>query len=48
MTRFHAVVTIETDTLDHAREVLTERISYDEDYGFDYLIDFQSDEITEQ
>ena len=46
---FTVVVTIETDTLEHAKEVVTERIGYDEDLGFDYRIgwrDLQPSQVT--
>ena len=46
---FTVVVTIETDTLEHAEEVIIERIGYDEDLGFDYRIgwrDLQPSQVT--
>lgn len=34
---FTAIITLDTDTLEHAQQVIDERIGYDEDYGgFDY------------
>lgn len=35
---FTATVRIETDTLEHAQQVLNERTGYDEWLGFDYWI----------
>ena len=40
MPRYTAIVTIATDTLDNAEQVLNERIHYDEDYGFPYEVDY--------
>jgi len=31
-------VVIETDTQEHADQVILERVCFDEDYGFDYTI----------
>lgn len=37
MTIYTATITLDTDTLEHAQQVIDERIGYDEDYGgFDY------------
>lgn len=38
--RYHAVVIIETDTFEHARQVLTERIGYDEQYEDESGVEF--------
>lgn len=38
MTIFTALVRIDTDTLEHAQQVLNERTGYDEWLGFDYWI----------
>ena len=38
MPRFEYLVVVETDTKEHADEVMTERIGYDEDLGFKYTI----------
>lgn len=34
-------VTVVTDTAEHAEEVMQERILHDEDYGYDYSINFK-------
>ena len=34
------IVTVEGCTLDEANTVMAERLSYDEDYGFDYTVDW--------
>jgi hypothetical protein len=38
MAKFYVIVEIDTDTVKHAEEVVTERTGYDEDLGFDYTI----------
>jgi len=38
MERFKATVVIECATKEEAEVVLAERLGYDEDYGFTYLI----------
>ena len=38
MTRYMYVVTVETDTQEHADQVMAERTDCDEWYGFDYRI----------
>lgn len=38
MALYTYIVTIETDTPEHADEVIAERVGYDDDYGFDYRI----------
>ena len=35
---YRTIVTVTTDSIDHAKEVFRERIGYDEDLGFDYTI----------
>ena len=37
---YTAIVTIAADTLDNAEQVLSERIYYDEDYGFPYEVTY--------
>jgi hypothetical protein len=37
--QFKFTVTVETDTQEHADQVMGERTGYDEDYGFDYQIE---------
>jgi len=37
---FHFMVTVECDDSVQAEQVINERIDYDEDYGFDYLIEW--------
>jgi hypothetical protein len=37
---FHFLVTVETDTVEHAEQVMAERINPDEDYGFEYTVDW--------
>ncbi len=46
MARFTVTVVIDTDSAEHAHDVIRERIGYDEDLGFDYTIDTLSD-LTE-
>jgi hypothetical protein len=41
------IITIETDTEEHALRVLAERIGFDEDYGFDYSLDATGDRLPE-
>lgn len=38
MENYTAIVTVKTDSVDHAEEVLGERLCHDEDYGFDYRV----------
>lgn len=38
--RYTAIVTIATDNIDNAEQILNERIHYDEDYGFPYEINY--------
>lgn len=38
MENYTAIVTVTTDSIDHAEEIFRERIGYDEDLGFDYTI----------
>jgi hypothetical protein len=41
-------VTVKTDTLANARRVMAERLGFDEDYGFDYEVDWTGpDEPTD-
>ena len=40
MTKFAFVVTVECETLDQAEQVVVERLGYDEDYGFEYTLDW--------
>lgn len=40
-TEYRYVVKVWTDTQDQADQVMTERIGPDEDYGFDYTIEFE-------
>ena len=42
MHRYNVPVTVITDNIDHAEQVLSERLSYDEDYGFWYQIDYDA------
>ena len=42
MHRYNNIVTVITDNIDHAEQVLSERLSYDEDYGFWYQIDYDA------
>lgn len=42
MHRYNNIVTVITDDIDHAEQVLSERLSYDEDYGFWYQIDYDA------
>lgn len=42
MHRYNNIVTVITDDIDHAEQVLSERFSYDEDYGFWYQIDYDA------
>lgn len=37
---FHFMVTVECDDSVQAEQVINERIDYDEDYGFEYLIEW--------
>lgn len=47
--RYTAIVTVITEDMDDAAQVLAERLSYDEDYGFPYELgydDLQPEEST--
>lgn len=47
--RYTAIVTVVTEDMDDAAQVLAERLSYDEDYGFPYKLgydDLQPEEST--
>lgn len=44
---FKFVVTIDCETQEEADQVIAERISYDEDYGFPYTISYQNKEQTD-
>jgi hypothetical protein len=37
---FRFIVRVDTDSAERALQVMTERIYYDEDYGFDYQVAF--------
>lgn len=37
---FTAIVTVTTDSQEHAEQVLSERLLHDEDYGFDYTVNY--------
>lgn len=39
MTEYGFVVSVKTDTKEHAEQVIAERTGYDEDYGFPYTIE---------
>ena len=38
--RFYFDVCVDTDTQEHAEQVMCERLGPDEDYGFDYQVDW--------
>lgn len=40
MPDFHFVVVVTCETMEQAEQVMMERILHDEDYGFDYEIDY--------
>ena len=40
MKEFRFVVTVQAETEDQAKQVMDERVYYDEDYGFDYQINW--------
>lgn len=44
---FTAVVTIVTDSQEHAEQVLGERLLHDEDYGFDYTVNYTEPQSQE-
>ena len=39
--RYRYEVIVLTDSRDHADQVMGERLGYDEDYGFDYTVEFR-------
>ena len=43
MAVYRYVVTVECDSQEHADQVVSERIDHDEDYGFDYSLDWGVD-----
>lgn len=47
MSTFEFTVAVECDTLQQAVKVMSERIYHDEDYGFDYTVDYESTTTTE-
>lgn len=47
MRKHYYTVAVETDDPDNADEVMSERIYFDEDYGFDYRIDFEPQPKTD-
>lgn len=42
MKTYEFTVTVEASTYDEALLVMQERILHDEDYGFDYLINYEA------
>lgn len=40
LNRYSASVTVEAETLENAERVLAERLVYDEDYGFLYILKY--------
>ena len=42
MHRYNTIVTVTTDDIDNAERVLSKRLTYDEDYGFWYEIDYDA------
>lgn len=44
--KFTTTVTIETATLEQAGIVLNERLAHEDDYGFDYSLDFDPPSIV--
>lgn len=40
MINYYYVVTVKCETRDEAEEVMSERIGHDEDYGYQYEIDW--------
>ena len=40
MAYYNYLVTVQTDTQEHADQVMAERIYHDEDYGFEYRMAF--------
>jgi len=43
MPTFRYIVTIECEDEDDAETVIGERLGFDEDYGFEYTLDFEHD-----
>lgn len=48
MNRYTYTVTVETDTAEHADIVMAERLSFDDDYGFRYTVDWLAARQLEQ
>lgn len=42
MKHFHYIVTVACETAEEAEQVMGERLSYDEDYGFDYSVGYKA------
>lgn len=40
MPKFQVMVTVDCETLEQAQQVAAERLSHDEDYGFEYRLDY--------
>jgi hypothetical protein len=46
--KFVAKVVIECKTKEEAEQVIAERLAFDEDYGFDYTLDwYEVEEVTD-
>ena len=39
--KYYFIITVDTDTEDHADQVIAERVLHDENYGFNYTIDYE-------
>ena len=44
---FRYYVTVECETAEEADTVMAERICFEEDYGFDYTIDYDFHSVTD-
>lgn len=47
MSTFHFTVVVECDTMEQAEQVASERINYDEDYGFPYRLYVRGDGVEQ-
>jgi hypothetical protein len=44
MDAFYFIVRVDTDTEEHAEQVMAERLGCDENYGFDYTVNYTPQE----
>ena len=40
MKQFNFIVSVQTDTIDNAMEAIARRLGHDDDYGFEYTVEW--------